>query len=201
MRRTALSQITNNPNAHLAYGYDVAGGEYKLIDPTMQATAATRMADLCAWSEAELTATNDNGSKLATVITRLESLMGYVDGIEALITSLNAAVSTAAKQDLMLTALANLKTAIDTLTMAEQTAINSSVYTTPLSALANPTVKGSAGKIWGYQASGIVELRDNTVAKWTTVGATSVIFNVPIVCTTSIKLFSTLGSSIALQYT
>ncbi len=137
-----------------------------------------------------LTAIGTTNSTLATTIHNDLSvtLAGYLDGLEALITSTNTKLDT-------------LTTAVNTLTMAEQTAIASSTYTATLGVGSNTLVKTGSTKVWGYSVTGVVVLQDNAAAKWTTVGNTSVTFNVPLICTTSLRLVTTLGAGINLQYT
>lgn len=114
----------------------------------------------------------------ANTNTALTTMQGYVDGLEALITSTNAKM--------------------DALT-ASLVPPNTSLYTTAISALGNPLIRTGSGHVYSFSASGIVEIRDNTTVLWTTVGNTSIDLKSPLVYSTSLKLFSTLGSNISIQ--
>lgn len=118
-------------------------------------------------------------TKLDSVISALTSIDGRVDGLEALITATNT------KLDALNTALVPP---------------NTSLYNTAIGALGNPTLKSGSGKVYAFAATGIIEIRDNATVLWTTVGNTSIRFQSPLVYSTSLKLFSTLGSGVSLQY-
>lgn len=131
----------------------------------------------------DITSTN---AALTTANSNLVTLQAYSDGLEALITSTNTKLDT-------------LHTDMATLTAALAPP-NTSMYTTAISALGNPTIKTGSGHIYAFSATGIVEFRDNTTVLWSTVGNSSFNFAAPLIYSTSLKLFSTLGSSISLQY-
>lgn len=103
------------------------------------------------------------------------------------------------KMDTQTTTLDAISTKLDALTAA-LVPPNTSLYTTALGALGNPTVRSGSGKVYAFAVTGIVEIRDNTTVLWTTIGNTSMKFDAPLVYSTSLKLFSTLGSGISLQY-
>jgi len=132
-------------------------------------------------------------TKLDSIVSGLSSISGFVDGLETLLTTLSG------YSDGLEAKLDALKTSVDATTAAIAPP-NTLTYTTPLSALGNPTVRSGAGHVYAFAATGIVEIRDNTTVLWTTVGNTSIRFQSPLVYSTSLKLFSTLGSNISLQY-
>lgn len=152
---------------------------------------------------------NTNTSQLHT---DLLAVQGFLDGLEGLAANTNTALGSAgtlhadftslsAKMDTLLAYNDGIETLLSTLTMSEDTAINSATYNGTIGIVGNPTVKASAGKVWAYSCTGIVEIRDNTTVKWRTVGNSTYTFAVPLICNTSIKLYSALGSITDVQYT
>lgn len=119
--------------------------------------------------------------------TALATIAGYVDGIEGLITATNSKID-----------LSNLK--LDGLISSEATSTISSSQTFTLAALGNTLVKNGPGKVYAFGATGIVEIRDNTTPKWVTVANAPVAFSVPLIFSTSIRIVSTLGAGISLQW-
>lgn len=98
------------------------------------------------------------------------------------------------------TILTSLKASIDGLVMSEATSIVAQSQTITIGALGNTLVKSGAGKVYAFQATGIVEIRDNTTVIWTTVGGSCIPFTVPLTFNTSLRVASTLGAGISIQF-
>lgn len=133
---------------------------------------------------AKLDAVNDNitgaGVKLQTIIDRLTTEVAQTDQIEALLTSLKASV--------------------DGLIMSESTSIVALSQTITLGVLGNTLIRTGAGKVYAFQCTGIVEIRDGATVLWTTVGGTNIPFTVPLTYSTSLRVYSALGAGISIQY-